>query len=128
MSSSDKGDRRERELVDLLDEKGFAVIRAPSSGSGTDRDLPDVLAGNGSQFYAFEVKASKDSHVYLKGEEINSLIYFARNFGARARLGIRFDHEKWYFFHPHDVYTTDSGNYRVKRETAIERGLTVEDL
>ncbi|PSP42505.1 nucleoid-structuring protein H-NS, partial [Halobacteriales archaeon QH_2_66_30] len=31
--SNAKGDRRERELVNRLDEAGFAVMRAPASGS-----------------------------------------------------------------------------------------------
>ena len=40
--SQAKGDRRERELVNALDEAGFAVMRAPASGAATDRELPDV--------------------------------------------------------------------------------------
>lgn len=128
MSSSDKGDRRERELVNILHERGYAVMRAPSSGSGTERNLPDILAGDGSRFYAFEVKASQDTQVYLDGEEIEALIYFTRNFGARARIAVRFDREDWYFFHPNDLYTTNSGNYRIKREKAVEHGLTFDDL
>jgi ABC-type phosphate/phosphonate transport system substrate-binding protein len=43
--SQAKGDRRERELVNRLDEAGFAVMRAPASRSAPDRELPDVLAG-----------------------------------------------------------------------------------
>jgi hypothetical protein len=45
MSANRKGDRRERELVNKLDDAGFAVMRAPASGSATARDLPDGLAG-----------------------------------------------------------------------------------
>lgn len=37
--------RYERELVSALDECGYVAMRAPSSGSATDRDLPDLLAG-----------------------------------------------------------------------------------
>ena len=126
--SSAKGDRRERELVNKLDGAGFAVMRAPASGSATDRDLPDVLAGNGAQFYAIEAKSSAGDPIYLDGEEIESLLYFSRNFGARARVGVRFDREDWYFFHPDDLYTTDGGNYRVKRETALAEGVDFAEL
>ena len=38
VNANSKGDRRERELVNLLDERGFAVMRAPASGSATDRE------------------------------------------------------------------------------------------
>ncbi len=121
-NSNAKGDRRERELVNELDEAGFAVMRAPASGSATERELPDVLAGDGETFYAVEAKSSAGDPIYLTGEEIEALVYFARNFGAKPRVAVRFDREDWYFFHPGDLYTTDGGNYRVKKETALADG------
>ncbi|SEH36576.1 holliday junction resolvase [Halopenitus malekzadehii] len=122
MSANRKGDRRERELVNALDEAGFAVMRAPASGSATERELPDVLAGNGERFYAIEAKSSAGDPIYLDGEEVEALLFFSRNFGAKARIAVRFDREDWYFFHPGDLYTTDGGNYRVKKETALADG------
>lgn len=126
--SNAKGDRRERELVNLLDDAGFAVMRAPASGSATDRDLPDVLAGDGETFYAIEAKSSAGDPIYLTGEEVESLVYFARNFGARPRIGVRFDREDWYFFHPSELHITDGGNYRVKKETALADGTDFHEL
>jgi Holliday junction resolvase len=123
-----KGDRRERELVNTLDAAGFAVMRAPASGSSTERELPDVLAGDGEQFYAIEAKSSSGDPIYLTGEEVEGLVYFARNFGARPRIGVRFDQEDWYFFHPADLYTTDAGSYRVKLETALADGADLDEL
>jgi len=123
-----KGDRRERELVNRLDEAGFAVMRAPASGSATQRELPDVLAGDGTAFYAVEAKSSSGDPIYLDGEEVEALVYFSRNFGARPKVGARFDREDWYFFHPHDLHRTDGGNYRVKKETALDEGETIADL
>lgn len=126
--SQAKGDRRERELVNELDAAGFAVMRAPASGSATERELPDVLAGDGGTFYAIEVKSSAQQPIYLTGEEVEALVYFARNFGAKARIGVRFDREAWYFFHPGELHVTDGGNYRVKKEQAISEGTPFEDL
>ncbi|AZH27019.1 Holliday junction resolvase Hjc [Haloplanus aerogenes] len=128
MSANRKGDRRERELVNELDAAGFAVMRAPASGSATERDLPDVLAGDGEKFYAIEAKSSAGDPIYLSGEEVESLIYFARNFGAKARIAVRFDREDWYFFHPGDLHVTDGGNYRVKKETALADGEDLDEL
>jgi Holliday junction resolvase len=125
---SRKGDRRERELVNELDEAGFAVMRAPASGSATERELPDVLAGDGGDFYAIEAKSSSGDPIYLTGEEVEALVYFAQNFGAKARIAVRFDREDWYFFHPGDLYTTDGGNYRVKKETALADGEDFDEL
>jgi len=142
MPGNPKGDRRERELVNELDEAGFAVMRAPASGSATSRELPDVLAGRADRgdgdgesgsggtplFYAIEAKSSSERPIYLSGEEVEALVYFARNFGAKPRIGVRFDREPWYFFHPADLYITDGGNYRVKRETAIADGIDFDEL
>ncbi len=126
--SQSKGDRRERELVNALDDAGFAVMRAPASGSATQRELPDVLAGNGEIFYAIEVKSSSGKPIYLTGEEVEGLVFFSRNFGAKARIGVRFDREDWYFFHPGELHVTDGGNYRVKKELAREDGTSLDDL
>lgn len=126
--SQAKGDRRERELVNRLDEAGFAVMRAPASGSATERELPDVLAGNGAVFYAVEVKGSAGDPIYLTGDEVEALVYFSENFGAKPRIGVRFDREEWYFFHPADLHTTDGGNYRVKKERAVDDGVGFDAL
>jgi Holliday junction resolvase len=122
-NSNEKGDRRERQLVNKLDEAGFAVMRAPASGSATERELPDVLAGDGELFYAIEAKSSAGDPIYLDGAEVDALLFFARNFGAKPRIGVRFDREDWFFFHPGDLHVTDGGNYRVKKETALAEGI-----
>lgn len=127
MSANRKGDRRERELVNALDSAGFAVMRAPASGSATERELPDVLAGNGTVFYAIEAKASAGDPIYLTSEEVEALRYFAESFGAKPRIGVRFDREEWSFFHPADIIT-ENGAYRVKKELALEAGEPMDDL
>jgi len=44
-------------------------MRAPASGSATERELPDVLAaGDGDTFYAIEAKSSAGDPIYLGGE------------------------------------------------------------
>ncbi|EMA34809.1 Holliday junction resolvase Hjc [Haloarcula japonica] len=127
-NSNAKGDRRERELVNALDGAGFAVMRAPASGSATERELPDVLSGDGETFYAIEAKSSAGDPIYLTGEEVEALLFFARNFGAKPRIGVRFDREDWYFFHPADLHTTDGGNYRVKKEKALSDGTDFDEF
>ena len=123
-----KGERRERELVNRLDNAGFAVMRAPASGSATERELPDVLVGNGEYFYAIEAKSSSGDPIYLDGEEVEALEFFAENFGAEARIGIRFDEEDWAFFRPEELYKTEGGNFRVKLEKALAEGEDIAEL
>lgn len=119
MVQNKKGARRERELVNQIDAStDYAVMRAPASGAGTDRELPDVLCGNGTDFYAIEAKSSGGNPIYIEQREIEDLQFFATNFGADARLGVRFDYKDWYFFNPDELHETSSGNRRCKEETA----------
>lgn len=136
MGSNSKGDANERELVNHLDDDGWVVMRAPASGSATERELPDVLAGRDGVFIAVECKRSGDDVVYIDEEEVEALEYFADNFGAVAQLSIRFDEEygdpsyaeNWpgqYFLRPSDCHRTSGGNYRIKKELALESGVPV---
>ena len=127
-ASNRKGDRRERELVNELDLRGFAVLRAPASGSATDRDLPDVLAGNGGQFFAIEAKSSSGDPIYIDDDQVVSLEYFANAFGAEPLIGARFDRNPWTFYDPAELHRTDSGNYRVKADLSMRLGRTLDDL
>jgi Holliday junction resolvase len=81
-----KSDRRE--LVNSLNDPGFAVIRAPASGSATERELPDILAGDDGDFCAIEAKSSVGDSIYISGTEIDHLVYFAENFGASPQVGV----------------------------------------
>lgn len=125
---SNKGDRRERELVNILYEKGFAVMRAPASGAATEREMPDVLAGNSEDFYAIEAKSSGSDVIYIDEEEVDGLKHFAENFGAEEKIGVRFDREDWYFFNPSNLYQTKGGNYRIKKEKALRDGTDLQEL
>ncbi len=125
---SDKGSSRERELVDMFWDAGFGVVRAPASGSATERPLPDLVAADGERTIAVEAKSSGDDSVYIDGGEAEELIEFSSRFGARARIGVRFDREDWYFFHPGDLHVTRGGNYRVKLETALQEGEDFQEL
>lgn len=127
MVKNKKGDRRERELVNLLDDGRWAVMRAPASGGGTKRELPDVLCGDGNVFYAIELKSSNGDPIYIDEEEVNGLKFFADNFGAIDMIGVRFDRCDFYFFDPDELYRTNSGNYRVKKED-LEDGIHVDEL
>lgn len=122
-----KGDRNERELVNELDEQGFEVMRAPASGSATDRELPDVVASDGEVGYAIEAKSVGSGKKYIDFEEIVGVLKFAKCFGVRARIGTRYNRREWRFFHPAELYKTDSGNHRISKDK-LDSGQTVEDL
>lgn len=144
MSSKSKGDRIEREIVLYLDNAGYAVMRAPSSGAATSRALPDVLAGNPHETLAIEAKYSgeREGTIYVDGSEVIALDGFSEVFGATALLAVRWSGDRTvYLFDPFSVPETPDGTLRIKREyrencvaklntseTGVGRGMTSADL
>lgn len=122
------GSRYERELVNLLSDMKFAVIRVPSSGSSTDRELPDLLAGNKesslSEFrgvYAFEAKYNSGDYIYVEGGKVEGLKWVADRFGGVPKIASRWSQDtNWYLSDPSDCHKTDSGNLRIKRSNRRE--------
>jgi len=133
-ANSSKGTRNERKLVNLLYEDNFGVMRAPASGGATERELPDVFAGDGTNFYAIEAKSSSEGPIYIDRNEIDCLNFFAQKFNGQSKVGVKFDIKNgdpaygdddnpgWYFFDPDELYVTSTGNYRVKKEKALQDG------
>lgn len=140
MSSNRKGDRNERIAVRFLDGEGWAVMRAPASGSATERELPDFLAGDGDRFIATEVKSSGGDPIYIGKDEIEALEFFAENFGAEAKVAVKFDLETsdpahgdkdrpgFYFLDVEDLHDTGGKTYRVKKERAQTEGTPEVEL
>lgn len=116
------GDAKEREAVNVIDAaEGWAVMRAPASGGGTDRDLPDILAGNGRTFLIIELKSSGGDPIYIDQEEVEALRRFAQNFGGVAMIACRWSSrslrdDSFYLQRPENLYRTDAGTYRAKYE------------
>ena len=111
--SGKKGSRYERELVNRFESCGWGALRCPSSGAGTDRKLPDVLAGKSvsrvtewvehdsgiidpevvetfTDSYAIELKSGDSTTLYVDRDEVKALKSFAQSFGATPLLGARF--------------------------------------
>lgn len=125
---STKGSRRERELVNMFSDDGFAVMRAPASGGATDRELPDILASNGDLFVAVEAKSRNEGYIYIDGEEVVSLLHFAVHFGALPRIGLRYNRSDWYFVPVSALHRTNGGNYRASEELRDERGTIYDEF
>ncbi|MCX8184344.1 MAG: Holliday junction resolvase Hjc [Sulfolobales archaeon] len=120
-SSRSRGYRAERELVTQLWKKGFAVVRAPASGSKIKRAAyPDVVAIKKGRVAVFEVKSrSKEESIYIDREQIVKLVEFAERAGGRAYVAVKLPRQKWVFVPVEKLESTSSG-YRVGRETLTE--------
>lgn len=131
--SSTKGSRVERELVNLLRDLGFKIMRAPSSGAATSRDLPDVLAGNGDGLLiAMEVKAWAEGTHYFSEEEVAALQSFASGFHPHCipLLVTRWNRDTHFYLARPDaeaLHRTDSGNVRAKKQVCQAEWEALED-
>jgi len=120
------GSTYERRLANHLDETGHHVIRAPSSGAGTKRELPDLMWSKaGEPIIAAELKATSQNVAYYTTTEVAALREVATAFGAKPRLFARFKQDTTYYgWLADDARVTDSGRFAVDRE--IDPALTIE--
>lgn len=124
---SKKGSLEERYLVKYLENNGFAATRIPASGGATKSDRPDVLAGNGDECFAFEVKSSKKDTIYIRKEQISELLRFSFKFGAKPLICVKFTRKPYTIFNVNLLERTPKGNYKIKRED-IDKGILLENI
>ncbi len=121
----------ERKLVNLFWENKFAAIRVPASGAGAKSfPKPDLIAGNGEKYYAFEVKTSTLEKIYLREDEIDELISFSKSFGAVPLIAVKFTKKSrdWKFFKVEDLQKTATGNYKIDFEKDFMNGIDFASL
>jgi Holliday junction resolvase len=124
-----RGTAEERELVHKLDSLGFAVLRAPASGSSTKLDRPDIIAGKKGLHLVFEVKTTRGNIIYMKKESVEQLVRFSNKFGAEALMAIKFKgkNHKWILLKPENLGKTKKG-YKIAFKDAIKLGISLEAL
>ena len=111
-----KGSRNERELVNLLWDSGFAVMRSPASGSGRKHPQPDILASDGNLIVGIECKSSSGNKVYIKKNEVKKLEEFCNAFGCDPLIGVRFDRKGWLFVSPKECEKTEK-SYKIEKNS-----------
>lgn len=103
-----KGSRFERELIAELWKNGFAAVRVAGSGVSSF-PCPDIVAGNGKDFFAFEVKMRRSLPLYVSSEEVEKLRKFSEVFGATCFIALKLPRKKWRFFAIEDMNVTTKG-------------------
>jgi holliday junction resolvase Hjr len=127
-----RGIDAERSLVNTLWKNGFAVMRAPSSGSATKRPLPDIIAGSKKRSLQFviEVKTTHLETLYVESDSIHQLLEFSQTFGCEAYLAIRFksSSRNWIFIRPSQLQITRGKNYKITLKEALATGFDLKTL
>lgn len=100
----------------------YAAIRVPGSGRSYKRPHPDVVAGNGSRYVAFQIKSTKEKQKYLTKGEVSDLKEFCSIFGSEPVIAVKFS-RKLKVYTPEELTPTEKG-YRVDSR----EGKTLEEF
>ncbi len=97
MSQNAKGSRRERELLRILEEKGFVVHRVAGSGVG-EKAICDLVAVREGKVFFYECKSRKKYYYPREdAEQLKTLISSAKKCGAMAILAVKLNNKDWKF-------------------------------
>ncbi len=126
MTHYNKGANAERELIKLLSEQDFAVLRV--AGSGTNPlPCPDVVALKKGTAIAFECKAKKGKYLPIGVEQIVEEVGWAEQAGAKFLIAWKVPHKGWLFLKVGDFRKKDK-NYMITLDEAFEHALPLEKV
>ncbi len=117
-----KGARTERELLHMLYNLGFSVIR--SAGSGVNALSPDILALKDRVCIAFECKAWEKNRLSIKKEQYNRLKKWFLNTNFPVYIGWRMNGKGWYFFKLEELKESKDFGITKKEALSINRRLS----
>lgn len=125
-----KGFQHERDLARKLWDHGFAVIRAPASGSKAKHIMyPDLVAIRDRHIFAFEIKTVyREKTIYIPKIQVEKLREFIRRAGGKGYIAVKIVGESgWRFISLDELEETCGGNYKVSRDL-LKKGLRIRDL
>jgi holliday junction resolvase Hjr len=91
-----KGANAERELIKILDKKGFAVLRVAGSGVNP-LPCPDVVALLDGKILAFECKAIKSNYLAIPHRNMDEEAGWAKKAGAIFVVAWKVPRKGWLF-------------------------------
>lgn len=126
MTRYQKGARAERELMQLLHEQGFALLRAAGSGVNP-MDCPDVVAMRNGRALAIECKAWDSTSLSISKEQFEGDVEWSKRAGAEFWIAWRLPREPWLFLKPSD-FRFSGKNYLTTQTEAHEKGILLDAL
>ncbi len=95
-----KGANNERDLLEILWNMGYAVIRA--AGSGKARlPTPDIVAIKDDRRFVIECKSRVTKYLYISREQIDELKLWATRSNSTPIIALK--KRKWFIFNIEDL-------------------------
>lgn len=120
-----KGARSERELLHLLYDNGYSVIR--SAGSGVNSISPDLLGIKAGKGIALECKAWDRGSISIEKEKFVSLVKWRDNTGMDTYIAWRMSGSGWFFI-TLDEMSENGKSYTVTKSKAISISRTTTSI
>lgn len=120
-----KGARTERELMSMLQDSGYSVMR--SAGSGVNSITPDIIAVRKGKGLAFECKAWEKSNITFDRGKIDVLKAWEENTMMDTFIGWRSNGSGWLFVRLGELAPTGKG-YIITRRNALAIGRKLGEL
>lgn len=120
-----KGARTERELLKVLHEKGFSVMRG--AGSGINTLSPDIIAIKEGIGYAFECKAWDNDNLSIENDRFEGLVNWERNTKMNTFIAWRMNGNGWFFIKLHEM-KENAKTKTMTKKTTIEINRRLESI
>jgi len=115
-----KGANAERELIQMLYGKGFAVVRVAGSGA-TSLPCPDCLALSRKKKMAFECKAWSGNYLHIPVEQMDELANWANTAGIEFFVAWKISREGWIFLRKNAFHKSNK-HYSISKKKAKSSG------
>ena len=125
MTRYDKGARSERELLNILDEKGYSVTR--SAGSGVNSLSPDLVAIRKGSCISIECKAWNRGSLALDAEQYEKLIQWESNTEFPTFVAWRMNGAGWFFIKL-DEFKKSTKNYNITKKRVLELNRNLDSV
>ncbi len=125
MRTYSKGARTERELMFMLQNNGYSVMR--SAGSGVNSITPDIIAVRKGKGLAFECKAWEKSNITFEKEKIDVLKRWQSNTMMDTFIAWRSNGAGWLFVKLEELAPTEKG-YIITRRNALSIGRKFDEV
>lgn len=121
----DKGARSERELLGILSNAGFSVLR--SAGSGVNALSPDLIAVRKGKVIAIECKAWNRGSISLDPMQYDKLVEWKTNTQFPTFVAWRMNGSGWFFIELEE-FTKGKSNWNVTRRKVLGLNRKLEDV
>ncbi|AJF60642.1 MAG: holliday junction resolvase, archaea type [archaeon GW2011_AR10] len=123
MAHYSKGANAERELISILWQNNFSVVR--TAGSGTSPlPAPDLVALSKEKKLAFECKAWNAGYLNIPLKQMEEQLFWCERAGAELIVAWKIPRQGFLFLRP-EAFTKVGKSYAISRKKALTSAINL---